>query len=158
MAICSDKVMLTDCADSNSSVIHIRAFQYVTTSHGRWANMGKLSPLIWQSTTAFGHHTHTPTRTLCVSGPHFVRGLSHILSYEPSTLRPFHGLHLVRGISYIPSYMGCISWADDPTYEYHMSDSVALHSISPPHVVCSPLVCNSECMRVNRGQNKQKRP
>ena len=30
-----------------------------------------------------------------------------------------------------------------------MPDSVAQHSMNPPYDVCSPLVCNSECMRVN---------
>ena len=45
-------------------------------------------------------------------------------------------------------FMGCTSCVDYILHDYHMPDSVAHHSMNPPYDVCSPLVCNSECMRV----------
>ena len=125
--------------------------------------MGKLSPLIWQSTTAFDHHTDTPTpmppnghRTLREGDPHSVHFMGCTSCVEYHT---YHHMSRPHSAHFTGVYfMGCISCADDPTHDYHMPDSVALHSMNPPYIVCSPLVYNSECMRDNRGQSKQKRP
>ena len=132
--------------------------------------MGKQSPLIWQSNAAFDHHTHTPTlmpptghRTLCVGGPHSVHfmGCTSCVDYHTyHHMSRLHSAHFMRALSmgctlcveyHIYHYMSrpisahfmgayCMGCADDPTYDYQMPYSVAMHSMNSPYVACSPLV------------------
>ena len=60
---------------------------------------------------------------------------------------------IIQAVHTPPSSWVPISWSAPRAWailhDYHMPDSVAQHSMNPPYDVCSPLVCNSECMRVN---------
>ena len=120
--------------------------------------MGQLSPLIWQLSRPSAITLILPHSCL-LTGIALRAWAVHTpsISWAPiswAALCVWTYIHtIIQAVHTPPSSWVPISWAAPRAWtilhDYHMPDSVAQHSMNPPYDVCSPLVCNSECMRVN---------
>ena len=166
-AISSHLAIITACGHHTRTPTLLPPNGHCTSCVGRPHSVHFMGAHLMGCTLCVDIHTHYHTgrpHSAQFMGAHFMGCTScawavHTpsISWAPiswAALCAWTYIHtIIQAVHTPPSSWVPISWAAPRAWtilhDYHMPDSVAQHSMNPPYDVCSPLVCNSECMRVN---------